>query len=442
MMGDNILSLGITIIELLKMTSAALIFRFVIVIIILLLIDLYTFQGLKTIVSGYRAPLKWAVYLSHWSISLVWIAFFIYGISYFDRTMGPRGTIYMVLSASFVLFWFPKLIFCIFLLTEDVVRHLVGLAGIISQKINPTTTYTDFIPERRKVVSMIAFGIASIPFAGILYGIIKGKYDYKVHKHTLYFKDLPEVFDGLTITQLSDLHSGSFDDTEAVQRGVQMVNELKSDIFVFTGDIVNNRAEEYLPWVEIFKKIEAPLGKYSILGNHDYGEYVMWPSANHYADNMKMLYELHALTGFDLLNNANRIIEKDSQKLAIVGVENWGLPPFPQKGDLKIATQNIDNETFKILLSHDPSHWDEQVLKHEQKIQLTLSGHTHGMQFGIEIPGIVKWSPVKYKYPRWAGIYQVGEQILNVNRGFGFIGFPGRVGIWPEITHIILRRKS
>jgi predicted MPP superfamily phosphohydrolase len=218
-----------------------------------------------------------------------------------------------------------------------------------------------------------------------------------------------------------------------------MINMLKSDIVVFTGDLVNNYASEFDQWVEVFNKIEAPLGKFSILGNHDYGEYVPWDTLEEKQQNLEKLINHHANMGFNLLLNQSHILERDGQKLVIAGVENYGLPPFPQYGDLDKALTNISKEDFTVLLSHDPSHWDEKVINHSKDISLTLSGHTHGMQFGIEIPGFIKWSPVKYKYPRWAGLYQVAEKFLYVNRGFGFIGFSGRVGIWPEITKITLR---
>jgi predicted MPP superfamily phosphohydrolase len=260
-----------------------------------------------------------------------------------------------------------------------------------------------------------------------------------VVRRTLFFDDLPQNFDGFTITQLSDIHSGSFDDEVAVQQGIDLANAQGSDVLLFTGDIVNNVAEEIEHWQQHFAQLTAPMGVFSILGNHDYGDYIEWESKEAKAQNLQKLKDIHGKMGFDLLLNEHRTLRKGDQKITLAGVENWGKPPFPQYGDLNQALQGSAHN-FIVLMSHDPSHWRAKVLDYAQKIHLTLSGHTHGMQFGIEIPGWFKFSPVKWKYPEWADLYTEKGRNLYVNRGFGFLGFPGRVGIMPEITVITLKK--
>ncbi|NOY48794.1 MAG: metallophosphoesterase, partial [Chlorobi bacterium] len=243
------------------------------------------------------------------------------------------------------------------------------------------------------------------------------------------------------ITQISDIHSGSFDNREKIEYAVNLVNEQQSDIILFTGDLVNNKAEEMLPWKEVFSKLEAKDGMFSILGNHDYGDYVRWETDADKKQNLKDLAKVQQEIGFDLLLNESRFLEKNGQRIALIGVENWG-KGFKQKGDLAKAVQDINANDFKILMSHDPSHWEYEVIDDDYHYHLTLSGHTHGMQFGIEIPGWFKWSPVKWRYKYWAGIYKQKGQYINVNRGFGFLAYPGRVGIWPEITVIELKKGT
>jgi predicted MPP superfamily phosphohydrolase len=283
-------------------------------------------------------------------------------------------------------------------------------------------------------------GIAAIPFISILYGITKGKYNFKVLKYTLYFDDLPTAFDGYQISQISDIHSGSFDNKEKIKYAVDLVNDQASDVIMFTGDLVNSESKEMRPWQSTFSKLKASDGVFSILGNHDYGDYTRWPSDQAKAENFQELLDIQKEMGFDLLRNESRFIEKEGERLAIIGVENWG-KGFKQKGDLALASSKVDSNDFKILLSHDPSHWQYEVVKDPNHYHLTLSGHTHGMQFGIEIPGIIKWSPIKWRYKYWAGIYEKAGQYINVNRGFGFLAFPGRVGIWPEISVITLKKR-
>lgn len=300
--------------------------------------------------------------------------------------------------------------------------------------------FPEYSPTRRKFVQTSGVVLAGLPFASFLYGITIGKYNYQIRKIQVPIADLPSAFHGFKIAQISDIHTGSFDSKEDVLRGVEMVNETQADVITFTGDLVNSRTIEVEPFLDILSKLESPNGVLSIKGNHDYGLYYQWPKQKDFEEDQRLLDQYHKELGFDLLKNENRIFTRGEEKLAILGVENWGLPPFPQVGDLDLALKGTESITTKILLSHDPSHWDEKVLSHQQHIPLTLSGHTHGMQFGVDLSWI-KWSPVKYRYPRWAGLYEEQDQFLYVNRGFGFIGFPGRVGIMPEITLLELVPK-
>jgi predicted MPP superfamily phosphohydrolase len=368
----------------------------------------------------------------------VTIAYVVFAIvvSYLMSSGRVNYNLLGMLMGGTILLTVPKLVVIVPLLLEDVVR--------IGQFLfRAATTQPTVMPERRTFLSQLALGIAAIPFIGIIDGIWKGRYRYRVISHTLEFDDLPEAFDGFTIAQISDIHSGSFDNKEKVEYGVQMVSDLNPDAVFFTGDLVNNVAAEAEPWIETFQKLKGKNGVFSIFGNHDYGDYWNFPTAQAKIDNLDRLKAIHGEMGMDLLLNESRFFERSGQRLYLAGVENWGLPPFPQYGDLGKALQGIPSDAFTILLSHDPSHFDAEVKTHAKKVHLTLSGHTHGMQFGIEIPGWIKWSPVKFKYPKWAGLYPEPDgQILHVNRGFGFLAFPGRVGMWPEITHITLKKKS
>lgn len=293
--------------------------------------------------------------------------------------------------------------------------------------------------DRRKFVSKIVLGLAAIPFASVLYGIVIGKYNFKVINHTLFFDDLPSSFDGFKVTHISDIHSGSLDNASKISYGIDLINEQQSDVILFTGDIVNSTADEMDEWIPYFKKLKAAYGKYSILGNHDYGAYAKWNNKEDKVANFEGIKGIHPKIGFDLLLNDSVYLEKGDGKIALVGVENWGAH-FIKEGDLNLATSKIKKDDFKIVMSHDSSHWEAEIKESDENYQLTLSGHTHGMQFGIEIPG-VKWSPAQYIYKQWAGVYEHLGRYINVNRGFGFLAFPGRIGIWPEITVITLKKK-
>ena len=402
------------------------IFPLIIVTILIVLIEMYTFQAFKTISKNKLVRFLFS------GISMVAYLYAIITIFTYDRSNGQTPQFQMAMGVLLTVS-IPKLVVICILFGEDMYRGVLKLISVIS------SGETKSLVGRRKFISQIALGLAAIPFVSFIYGIVQGKYNYKVLKYQLTFKDLPAAFDGFTITQISDIHSGSFTNKEKIKYGVDLINQQKSDIMLFTGDIVNNKADEMDNWMDVFDKLEAKEGKYSILGNHDYGDYMDWDNPQDKKDNFQKVKDIHQKIGFDLLLDEHRYLEKDGQKIALLGVENWG-KGFNQAGDLKRAAAGVHQEDFKILMSHDPSHWEEKVKKDSFNYQLTLSGHTHGLQMGIEIPGWFKWSPSKYVYKQWAGLYEEAGRFINVNRGFGYHAFPGRVGIWPEITVIELKK--
>jgi predicted MPP superfamily phosphohydrolase len=402
------------------------IFPLIILTVVIVLVEIYTFQAFKTVSKSKIVRYSFLLL----SVA-VYINFFITILTY-SRSDGQTPQFQMAMGLLLTIS-IPKLVVIMLLFGEDFYRWILKLISAISNG------ETKSLVGRRKFISQLALGLAAIPFTAFIYGIIQGKYNYKVIKHQLIFDDLPEAFDGYTITQISDIHSGSFTNKEKIQYGVDLINEQKSDLMLFTGDIVNNKADEMNDWIAIFSQLEAKEGKYSILGNHDYGDYMDWKNPEDKVKNFQDVKEVHKKIGFDLLLDEHRYLEKDGQKIALLGVENWG-KGFNQAGDLQRASANIKKEDFKILMSHDPSHWEYKVKQDDFNYQLTLSGHTHGLQMGIEIPGWFKWSPSKYVYKQWAGLYQEFGRYINVNRGFGYHAFPGRVGIWPEITVIELKK--
>lgn len=403
--------------------------RLVFIGVILLLVELYAFQAFRTITKE-----RW-ILITYQVVSLAIFVYLIYSFSQFDRSVGQTKQTLFTMGLLLITL-IPKLLIAIILLTEDVYRLFATTINYFTQADN----IKEAIPERRKFVSQVALMVALIPFTSLLYGMTKGKYNFKVIRQTIFFPDLPDSFDGTTITQISDVHSGSFDDPDKIRYAIDLINEQKSDIVLFTGDIVNTHADEMHPWIETFRNIETPaLGKYSVLGNHDYGEYIDWPSQKAKDKNFKAIKDLHRQIDFRLLLNEHVKIKKGTDEIALVGVENWGVK-FKQAGDLHKASEGLTQKDFKILMSHDPSHWDAEVKNHDKHFHLTLSGHTHGLQFGIEIPGLIKWSPIEYVYKQWAGLYEEMGKYVYVNRGFGFHAYPGRVGIWPEITVIQLKK--
>lgn len=393
---------------------------------------------------GLEARTRKYVHWAYWFINIslfVWFGVIAAMMAQSGGQGGPPKTV-MTFIGVWAVFFVPKLLIMLVLGVEDVGRGIRAIYALGYNAVSDSGGMSVGI-NRRQFISRAAGVLALIPFLGIAHGMIAGRWRYRVRRETIYYDDLPEAFDGLTITQLSDIHSGSFDAAdhlEEVRAGIQLAQEQKSDLFVFTGDLVNNIADEMTPWKTEFAKLQAPMGQFSILGNHDYGDYYYGEAPSpEKAANFERLCATHGEIGFKLMRNEHHVFERNGQKLYLLGIENWG-KGFKTVGKLEDALAGVPEDAFKILLSHDPSHFDEQVSVHKTDIHLTLSGHTHGAQFGVEIPGI-KWSPVQFRYSRWAGLYNVGKRHLYVNRGFGFLGFPGRVGIWPEVTVITLKRK-
>lgn len=405
------------------------IFRLLVFLLVFAIIETYAFQAFKTLVKNKTFLWAYAV------LSLVLLLYIIYGFTQFDRSVGQTPSSLRTMGLM-LLVYVPKILITLILLGEDVFRILIGVVNHFVDYNNETT----FLPSRRKFVSQVGLGLAAIPFLSLIYGIFEGKYNFKVIKQAIFFPDLPDAFDGFTITQISDVHSGSFDNPDKIEYAIDLINQQKTDLILFTGDIVNTHAKEMHPWITTFNKIENhPFGKYAVLGNHDYGEYVTWKTKEEKAKNFEAIKELYGQIGFNLLLNEHTFIEKEGQKIALVGVENWG-HNFKQAGDLDKAGAGLTKNDFKILMSHDPSHWEHVVKSDPNHYHLTLSGHTHGMQFGIEIPGYFKWSLAQYVYKQWAGLYENLGRYVYVNRGFGFHAYPGRVGIMPEITVIQLKK--
>lgn len=406
-----------------------------VMLVILVLIDLYAYKGVKLITSTSSDNTKSLVSKIYWGISfgvILWLLVLTFFLrSYFN----PRNYSYFFYTFGvIILTLLPKLVFIVFHLVED----LSFLAFWGTKRVISSAEEADKI-SRYQFLTQIGAYAAAVPFISIAYGILKGRFDFRVENVEVVSDKIPQAFHGLRIAQISDVHIGSFfDNPEPVLKGLKLLQEQKPDIIFFTGDLVNNYADEMNGFVVLFKNLHAPLGKFSILGNHDYGDYVEWETEQAKKENFYKMVSTHHQMGFKLMLNESLKIEKDGESIELIGIENWGAGGFAKYGDLPKALQGVTSESFKILMSHDPSHWDAQVLG-KTNIDLALAGHTHGMQFGVNIGGI-KWSPVKYKYPRWSGLYAEGKQQLYVNRGFGYIGFPGRVGILPEITILNLKR--
>ena len=403
--------------------------RWIIFFIFIACVEIYAFQAFKTVFKS-----KW-IHTSYIIISALVFVYVVYQLMQLDRSVGQTQTSLWTFAVLLIIF-VPKLIIALLLVVEDIFRLFAGTY----HKVAGSNANDDFLPKRRDFVSKIALGIAAIPFFSLLYGVTYGKYNFKVIKQPVGFADLPDSFDGFRIMQLSDIHCGSFDDPEKIEYAIDLINEQDFDVLLFTGDIVNTHAREMDPWIETFKRIKKPaFGKFSVLGNHDYGEYVNWSSTAEKDANFNAIKEIHPQIGFQLLNNESVTLTKGNDKISIVGVENWGYN-FKKAGDISTASQGLSTEDFKVVLTHDPSHWEYELKNHTKNFQLTLSGHTHGMQFGIEIPGFLKWSPAQFIYKQWAGLYDNAKRFVYVNRGFGFHAYPGRVGIMPEITILELKK--
>lgn len=438
-------------------------FRIVIFVSIVLIFDIYAYQAIRTLTEDLSVIPRRVIKIGYWVINVsLYILGFLTMAGFFAHS--SKGFL-VFLSGVFFAFFAAKMLMMIPMLMEDIYRIINRI-------------YTFFVPEvdgpeegakligRKKFISQISAGIGGLTVAGMSYGIIKGAHDYKIHREKIPLANLPSSFKGLKIGHLSDIHSGSFWDKEAVKRGVEKLMKEQPDIIFFTGDLVNSLADEMTDdYIQLFSQLKAPMGVYSILGNHDYGDYHQWPDRKEFGQgnnsqsnkshmtpmqlaNLEKLHGIHKQMGWDLLLNEHRILEKDGDKIALIGIENFGARGnFARYGRLHEAYAGTEQYPVKILLSHDPSHWDYEVREYhpERKtnrkiygdIDLTLSGHTHGAQFGLESMGI-KWSPIKYVYKQWAGLYQSGNQYIYVNRGFGYLGYPGRLGIRPEIGILTL----
>jgi hypothetical protein len=406
-----------------------------IIALIMVLLDLYVYQALRTVTQNSNEKLRMTVQITYWVISgltLVALLSFPY-IQALQTSKLFRNYVFAILVGLF----FAKILGSVFFLVDDLRRSGLWLLS----KILPDTG-AQFMGEgnsipRSTFMSWLGLGIGGSLFGTLLYGF-GNKYNYQVKNVKLSFANLPQAFKGLKIVHISDIHSGSFQNKEAVNRGVNLILQQNADLVLFTGDLVNDRADEMTDYMDVFNRVKAPLGVFSSLGNHDYGDYVSWPSQQEKSANLERLKEVHANLGWRLLMNEHVLLDKSGDQIALLGIENWGAKGrFPKYGKMHEAYPGTEKIPFKILLSHDPSHWDAEVKLKYPDVDLMLAGHTHGMQFGLENP-YFKWSPVKWMYKQWAGLYEDGNQKLYVNRGYGFIGYPGRVGILPEITVIEL----
>jgi uncharacterized protein len=405
--------------------------------VILLIIDSYSWWGVRKIIVDYSDKSKRIIKILFWSLPV----FIIIGTAllFSFQHQIPHDKIlsfFNIISGAFVLFYVPKLVFVDFNIIDDI-YFAIRKAITLKQKSDTNPENHGKLITRRKLLTQVGIIFAGVPFLSLFYGIIHGRFDFTTRKINLNYPNLPQKFNGLKIVQISDFHIGTFlHYKDHVQEVVKIINEVNADLILFTGDFVNNVSQEIEPFYDILKTLKAKTGKYAILGNHDYGEYVPWKSEQEKQQNIENIIQLQKEIGFDLLLDESRKIQIADESIELIGIQNWGLLPFPQYGDLQKAMKGISNDSFKILMSHDPTHWDAQVLD-KTNIDLTLSGHTHGAQFGIEIPGF-RWSPATVRYKRWGGLYSEGKQKLYINTGLGSIGYPGRVGMPPEITILTL----
>ncbi|ELR72353.1 putative phosphoesterase [Fulvivirga imtechensis AK7] len=402
---------------------------------VLVFVDWYVYQGIGLLTKGSSAVLRNSVKYTYWGITA--ITFGVILLYNFGDPEWFRGQSRSLIFTGIFINYFSKVFAILFLFADDLIRLGKWIASLFqnpqpSSEVGKGISRSDFLVK----TAIIA---GTVPLLSMSWGIISGAHDYRIRRKTIYLPNLPKAFDGIQIGQLSDIHSGSFFNKTAVKGGVEMLMKEKPDVVFFTGDLVNNETEEVKEYIDIFKKVNAPLGVYSTTGNHDYGEYRSWPSVQAKNQNFVDLKEAHRLMGYDLLMNENRMLKVDGEQIAVLGIENWGTGRFPKYGKMDEAYKGTEEAPVKLLLSHDPSHWDAQVRPNYPDIDLMFAGHTHGFQFGIEI-GDFKWSPSQYAYKQWAGMYTEGKQHLYVNRGFGYIGYPGRIGMPPEITLITLKK--
>jgi len=414
------------------------IFRTLIILALLMAIDVYVFQGCRLLFRSFSPALFRTFTIVFWSVTALSAAVILTGL-FVDWHDWPKA----IRTYSFALIfisYFSKLFIVLFLVVDDVFRLFRWIAArFFTESAGTVTSVSTGVSRYEFLVKLGAFA-GAVPFVALIMGMIKGKYAYQTRKIPFKVLNLPQSFDGFRIVQLSDIHTGSFMDGEPLAKAVHMVNDLKPDVIFFTGDLVNDLHHELMPYKSILSGLKAPHGVFSILGNHDYGDYYRWPDKASKEENLQALIRSHREMGWDILLDEYRYIEKNGERITLFGVQNWSARMnFARYGSLSKALEGAEFSTFNILLSHDPSHWRAEVLNQQPKINLTLSGHTHGFQFGVEIPGF-RWSPVQYMYKEWADLYSENDQHLYVNRGLGFIGYPGRVGILPEITVFDLQK--
>lgn len=404
--------------------------------VIMLLLDVYVFQAVKTVSYSASPKTRTIIYSIYWGLSVLAMVSFLLFVFTDPEFLGKKLRTY--LFATLIGLFFAKLIVFLFLVIDDVRRGIQWIAGKLFFRNTEGEELVEEGISRSAFLSWLGLAAGTTLFGSLIYGF-SNKYNYHIKRVKLAFDNLPASFKGMKIVHISDIHSGSFTNKKAVQHGVDQILREQPDLILFTGDLVNDRATEMQDYMDVFNQLKAPMGVYSSLGNHDYGDYVQWPyNGVSKEQNLENLKKVHAQLGWRLLMNEHVALEKGSEKIALMGIENWSAKArFPKHGRMDLAYPGSEQYPFKILLSHDPSHWDAQVKQNYKDIDLMLSGHTHGMQFGVELPGF-KWSPVQYMYKQWAGLYEDGKQKLYVNPGFGFIGYPGRVGILAEITVIEL----
>lgn len=406
-----------------------------IILVLMILLDIYVFQAVKMVSNAASPRAKMIIYGAYWTLSLITVVFLLL-MPYINYDRWPRS-VRTYLFATILGLFFAKIIAVVFFLLDDIRRLIQWATGKIFFRNTEAAAFSGEGISRSVFLSWLGLGAGSALFGTLLYGF-SNKYNYQLRRVKLAFDTLPSSFKGLKIVHISDIHSGSFTNKAAVTKGIEKIMQEKPDLILFTGDLVNDRATEMENYADVFSRLKAPLGVFSTLGNHDYGDYVQWESASSKKANLEDLKKVHASMGWRLLMNEHVALEKNNEHIALLGIENWSAKGrFPKYGRMDLAHPGTEKYPFKILMSHDPSHWDAEIQPKYGDVDLMLAGHTHGMQFGVEIPGF-KWSPVQYMYKEWAGLYESGKQKLYVNRGFGFIGYPGRVGILPEITVIEL----
>ena len=370
----------------------------------------------------------------YWSLVLCGLFYFVFIVAVNVREVldNPKKSI------DFAIFF----AFYIFLLSSSFIMFIEDIGRVLTLQFKKSKRGIKKKDSRRKFMSKLALGAGALPFSGLIYGVFLGRYNFKAYDYTLFFDDLPPAFDGYKIVHISDFHCGGLDNRGKVEYAVDLIKQQKGDIILFTGDFVDEKSSEINEWKSLFSSLKAKDGKFSILGNHDYGHYFRWNSPQEKEEDFEQLKSLQKEMGFDLLLDENRLITRKGQRLCLIGVEYWGNSEPKEKGDLEMAIEGIHDDDFKILMSHDPDHWRHVVLNHKKHFQLTLAGHTHGFQFGLEIPGKFRWTPIRSPFKYWVGMYKEYGQYLNVNRGFGYTGFPARIGIWPEVSVITLKNNN